>query len=84
LLDLAARCNIDIHLAGGALQDPYQDGKEVKKDWLSEAILVALILPFFEVLGRSPFGASVKIREGTPLPSLTHLAHFRLFFHLLP
>ena len=38
---------MDIHLAGAGLQDPYQYGEEVKKDWLSEVILVALILPSF-------------------------------------
>jgi hypothetical protein len=37
---------MDIHPAGAALQDPYQYGEEVKKDWLFEVILVALILPF--------------------------------------
>jgi hypothetical protein len=35
-------------------------------------------------LGRSPFDHSVRICEGTPFPSLTHLAHFRLFFHQFP
>jgi hypothetical protein len=75
--------NMDTYLAGAALQDRYQCGEEVKKDWLFEVILVALILPFFLVLGRSPFGDSAKMSEGTPFPSLTHLAHIRLFFHQL-
>jgi hypothetical protein len=38
--------NRDTHFAGAALQDPYRYGEEVKKDWLFELILVALILPF--------------------------------------
>jgi hypothetical protein len=82
-LDLMDHRNRDIHLARAASQGPYQYGVEVKKDWLFEVILVALTLPFFLVLGRSPFGGSRKIREGTPFPSLTHLAHIRLFFHQL-
>jgi hypothetical protein len=39
--------NRDTHFAGAALQDPYRYGEEVKKDWLFEVILVALILPFY-------------------------------------
>ena len=45
-LDVMDHRNMDTHLAGAALQDPYQYGEEVKKDWLFEVILVALILPF--------------------------------------
>ena len=45
-LDVGDHRNMDIHPAGAALQDPYQYGEEVKKDWLFEVILVALILPF--------------------------------------
>lgn len=37
---------MDNHFAGAALQDPYQYGGEVKKDWLFEVILVTLIPPF--------------------------------------
>ena len=36
------------------------------------------------VLGRSPFDAFAKIGEGTPFPSLTHLAHIRLFLNQFP
>jgi hypothetical protein len=39
--------NMDNHLAGAARPFPYQCGEEVKKDWLFEVILVALILPLF-------------------------------------
>jgi hypothetical protein len=46
-LDLMGHRNRNIHLARAASQDPYQYGVEVKKDWLFEVILVALILPFF-------------------------------------
>jgi len=88
-LDVMVHRNMDTHLAGVDSQDPHQCGEEDKKDWLFEVILLALILPFIclwhicLVLGRSPFGGSGKIREGTPLPSLTHLAHIRLFIHQL-
>ena len=74
--------NRDTHRAGVAAQDPYQCGEEVKKDWLFELILVALILPFLG-FGQESFHASVKILEGTPRPYLTHLAHFGLFLHQL-
>jgi hypothetical protein len=74
--------NRHILLAGVASQDPYQCGEEVKKNWLFELILVALILPFLG-FGQESFHASVKIREGTPRPFLTHLAYFRLFLHQL-
>jgi hypothetical protein len=46
-LDAEDHRNMDTHLFGAVLQVPYQCGEEVKKDWLFEAILVALILPFF-------------------------------------
>jgi hypothetical protein len=46
--------NRDTHLAGVALQDPYQCGEEVKKDWLFELILVALILPFIRFWAGAP------------------------------
>jgi hypothetical protein len=46
-LDVMDHCNRHTHLAGAACQDPYQYGEEVKKDWLFEVILVALILPLF-------------------------------------
>jgi hypothetical protein len=40
-------CNRGTHLADAAWQDPHQCSEEVKKDWLFEVILVALILPLF-------------------------------------
>jgi hypothetical protein len=46
-LDVMDHRNMDIHLAGVVWLNPYQYGEEVKKDWLFEVILVALILPFF-------------------------------------
>ena len=70
-LDVMDHRNMDIHLAGAALQDPYQYGEEVKKDWLFEVKMVTLFLPFLLDWGRSPFDTFPKIREGTPLTSLT-------------
>ena len=46
-LDVVEHRNMDIHLVGVASQDLYLCGEEMKKDWLFEVILVALILPFF-------------------------------------
>jgi hypothetical protein len=74
--------NANSPLAGAVLTGLYQCGEEVKKDWLFELILVAWILPCLGFRQES-FHASGKIREGTPRPFLTLLAHFRLLLHHL-
>lgn len=59
----------------------HQYGEEGKKGWLFEEVLVT-----FSCLnmGRSPLGSIRKVREGTPCPSITYLAHLKhLFHHLL-
>ena len=73
-LDVMDHRNLDIHLACAALQDLYQYGVEVKKDWLFEVILVALIPPFFRFWAGVPSVAlSRYVRGLLSLPS--HILH---------
>jgi hypothetical protein len=78
--------NLDILLAGAALQDPYQCGVEVKKDWLFEVILVALTLPFFGFRAGVPsIILSGYVRGLLSLPShISHISdYFSISFHQL-
>jgi hypothetical protein len=64
-------------------QGPNQSGKEEKKDWLFEEVVVAFSCPPLRLLGRSPFSDIFRVCEGAPLFSLTYLANFTPFFHHL-
>ena len=65
---------MDTHLADAALQDPYQYGEEVKKDWLFEVILITLILPSFRFWAGVPsVDPSRYVRGLLSLPS--HILH---------
>jgi len=80
-LDVMDHRNMDIHLAGAALQDPYQYGEEVKKDWLFEVILLALILPFFRFWAGVPsVDLSRYVRGLLSLPS--HILHILNYFSI--
>jgi len=70
--------NMGIHLAGAALQDPYQYGEEVKKDWLFEVIPVALILPFFRFWAGVPSMILPRYVRGLlSLPSrISHILNY--------
>jgi hypothetical protein len=73
-LDVMDHRNRDSHFAGASLQDPYLCGEEVKKDWLFEVILVALILPFFWFWAGVPsMHLSRYVRGLLSLPS--HILH---------
>ena len=80
-LDVTDHRNMDTHLAGALLLDPYQCREEVKKDWLFEVILVTLILPFFRSWAGVPSVDLARYVRGLlSLPS--HILHISDYFSI--
>ena len=78
-LDVEDHRKKDISSRGIDWQDRHQSDEEVKKDLISEVILLTYSRPF---LGRSPL-SFLEIFEGAPCPTITYLAHFTMSLHHL-